>query len=232
LPYLYQCFFNHYLAGDPVLRPLLYAFDGAEFESLNDQFLVGDDIMVAPIVFGESEGQNVLVGNVRCQLRHIVFPPGWWFDLNRGDWIAGGQVRQYAAALEEVPMFVRDGTIVPYYNGPLRNSHVELSEIELHIFARQGAARLTYYIDDQETRNYQKGHYNTARITARIENQALRLRIEEEGGYPGATVAFHPVLYGGESVTRAVIERGGQTDVRNLDASTREWVCKKIAVGA
>jgi alpha-glucosidase len=232
LPYLYQCFFNHYLAGDPVLRPLLYAFDGAEFESLNDQFLVGDDIMVAPIVFGESEGQNVLVGNVRCQLRHIVFPPGWWFDLNRGDWIAGGQVHQYAAALGEVPMFVRDGAIVPYYNGPLRNSRIELNEIELHIFARQGGAQSTYYIDDQETRNYQKGHYNTARITARIENQALRLRIEEEGGYPGATVAFYPVVYGGESVTSAVIEIGGRTSVRNLEPATREWVCKSIAVSA
>ena len=112
LPYLYQCFFNHYLTGDPVLRPLMYHYDGEEFENLDDQFLVGEDLMAAPILTGKEEGREVVNGGVRCQLRYITFPPGWWFDLNQGLWLEGGNTIPYAAALDETPLFVRDGAVI------------------------------------------------------------------------------------------------------------------------
>lgn len=230
LPYLYQCFFVHYLSGDPVLRPLLYDYDGKEFEDLDDQFLVGDSIMVAPILEGEEQGREIMVGGRKCQVRHIVLPPGWWFDLNQGEWLEGNRILQYAAGLEEVPLFVRDGSIIPYYNGPIRNSFITLQEIELHIFSKQRPARLAYFIDDRETRDYQAGRYGTAQIDARVDDGEINVGITEAGDYETGTVNFRPVLYGYQGQWKAVTAVNGKLQTRSCTVQTRSWVCKHLSV--
>ena len=117
LPYIYQCFFQHHLTGDPVLRPLLYEFEDRELENLDDQFMLGSSLMAAPIVDDESGGDFIVKGGVRRQLRHITFPAGWWFDLNLGEWVEGGRTIRYAVADDETPLFARDGSIIPWYGG-------------------------------------------------------------------------------------------------------------------
>ncbi len=230
LPYLYNGFFQHHLHGDPVLRPLLYEYESSELENIDDQFLVGADLMVAPIVHGDGEGSEVVRKGVRCQLRHISFPAGWWFDLNRGEWLRGGVTVQYAAGPDELPLFVRDGAVIPYYNGPIRNSHVELDAIELHVFVRERAGKLDYYIDDRQTRAYRSGRFNVAKITAEAGGGELRLHIEEAGGYPPGTVSFSPVLYGRQGAWRLVVTGEGRDETRDLNADIRRWVCKDLPV--
>ena len=166
LPYLYQCFFAHWRDGDPVIRPLLYHYSGPEYVDLDDQYLVGDALLVAPILYGDGEGSEIVRDGVKMQERPVRLPPGWWFDLNRGEWVEGGRVILYAAALDELPLFARDGAMLPYYAGPLRNSFMDLSAVELHLFCREWPAVSDYFLDDQETRRYQSGAYGIARITA------------------------------------------------------------------
>jgi alpha-glucosidase len=230
LPYLYQCFFNHYLSGDPVLRPLLYEYAAAEFENLDDQYLIGANILVAPILVAEGQGREIFSEGVRRQLRPLHLPPGWWFDLNTGEWTAGGRIMSYPAALEEVPLFIRDGSIIPYFNGPLRNAPGAMTEIELHIFSRQRPGKLSYYIDDQETRAYQTGCFNVAEILARVSNGEVNVTIAERGQFPVGTVDFIPVLYGCQGQWRAVTLSRGKSAIRSLTAQHREWVCKRLPV--
>ncbi|MDQ2694889.1 MAG: DUF5110 domain-containing protein [Pseudomonadota bacterium] len=230
LPYLYACFFHHYLTGDPVLRPLLYEYDGGEYENLDDEYLVGADLLAAPIVHGEGGGREVVVRGEKCHLRYVTLPPGWWFDLNLGRWTAGGRTFPYAAGLEEVPLFARDGAIIPYYNGPLRNSQMELNRIELHVFVKERPGAAQYYIDDQQTRGYQQGRYNSAKITAAVSGNEFKLDIAETGDYPAGTVAFTPVLYGRQEDVKAVIALNGRRQTRTLTQATRRWVCKELQV--
>ena len=228
LPYLYTCFFEHYLNGDPVLRPLLYEYGGKEYENLDDQFLVGGNILAAPIVHGEGDGKELVIRGRKCQLRHVILPPGWWFDLNMGEWVEGGKTVQYAAGAEEVPLFVRDGAIVPYYNGPIRNSLIELNRVELHIFLKEQTGDLHYFIDDQQTRNYQSERYNTALITAETSDSELKISIDESGNYPTGTVEFAPVLYGCQGDWDAAISTNGKDETKALRPTTRRWVCKNL----
>jgi alpha-glucosidase len=230
LPYLYTCFFNHYLTGDPILRPLLYEYEDERFENLDDQFLIGDSIMVAPIVVAENDGKSVVAKGKKRQLRYITFPPGWWFDLNKGIWIAGGHIIPYAAGLDEVPLFVRDGTILPFYNGPLNNSLMQLQTLELHIFSKDRCGQLTYFIDDQETQAYQAGHYNTVHIRATVSYPNIQIDIAETGQYPTGTVAFSPVLYGYHGNWQVSITHNGSPKNTTLRPATRHWVCKDIPV--
>jgi alpha-glucosidase (family GH31 glycosyl hydrolase) len=230
LPYLYQCFFIHYLTGDPILRPLLYHYEDRQFEDLDDQFLVGDGILVAPILEGEGQGREIVAQGIKYQVRLVLLPQGWWFDLNKGEWTEGGRTLRYAAALEEIPLFVRDGAIIPYYNGPLHNSFMDKREIELHLFSKERPGELCFFIDDQETRDYQTGRYNAAEICAQLEGDEVRLVINESGSYERNTVHFLPVLYGCQGQWKVVITSAGKSRTRWLSRQRRNWVCKQLPV--
>ena len=117
LPYLSNCFFAHHLTGDPVLRPLLYEFEDRAFENLDDQFMVGESILVAPVLESAATARSVVVHGVLRHERHVRLPLGWWFDLVAGEWVEGGRTIWCAACLDEVPIFIRDGSIIPNFAG-------------------------------------------------------------------------------------------------------------------
>ena len=230
LPYLYQCFFAHWRNGDPIIRPLLYHYSGPEYVNLDDQYLVGDALLVAPILHGEGQGLESVRAGVNYQERSVLLPPGWWFDLNRGDWVEGRRMIPYAAALDELPLFARDGAVLPYYAGPLRNSFMDLSAVELHLFCRDQPAQFDYFLDDRETRCYATGAYGIARITAEIQGERLRVSIAESGDYPTGTVSFTPVIYGRPEVRELELTVNGRATIRPLRTEPREWLCREWAV--
>ncbi|MEE4377200.1 MAG: glycoside hydrolase family 31 protein [Candidatus Competibacteraceae bacterium] len=230
LPYLYSCAFQHYLTGDPLLRPLLYEYDDPAYENLDDQYLLGDALLVAPILTADSDGPSVFDQGVRKTCRHVALPPGWWFDLNRGEWLSGGRILSYAAALDEVPLFVRDGAIIPYYSGPLRNGMMDLREIELHVFSHAQPGQAEYFIDDQLTQGYARGEYNTVAIDATIEEDRLLMTLTETGHYPTDTICFKPVWYGTQKLRQAVVTTNGQIQSYELHSQTRPWLNRNLAV--
>ncbi|MDS4042110.1 MAG: glycoside hydrolase family 31 protein [Candidatus Competibacter sp.] len=230
LPYLYQCFFAHWRDGDLVIRPLLYHHSGPEYVDLDDQYLLGDALLAAPILHGEGQGPEIVRNGMKYQERPVVLPPGWWFDLNRGEWLEGGRALVYAAALDELPLFVRDGAVLPYYPGPLHNSFMDLSAVELHLFCRERSARLDYFLDDRETRRYQGGDYGIARISAEIAGERLRVVVTESGDYPTDTVAFAPVVYGRPELRELDLAVNSRAVTRPLQAGRREWLCRTLPV--
>ncbi|MBK7541565.1 MAG: alpha-glucosidase [Candidatus Competibacteraceae bacterium] len=230
LPYLYQCFFAHWRDGDPVIRPLLYHYDNSEYAHLDDQYLVGDALLVAPVLNGEGRGPETIHHGVKYQERTVALPPGWWFDLNHGVWVHGGRVLHYAAALDELPLFARDGAVLPYYAGPLHNSVMDLSAVELHLFCREQTARFEYALDDRDTQRYQRGAWGGAEIAAEIQGERLKVRIAEAGHYPRDTVTFTPVVYGWPELAEIELTVNGKMVTRALRADRRQWLCREWVV--
>jgi alpha-glucosidase (family GH31 glycosyl hydrolase) len=74
------------------LLPLSYAYPNMRYENIKDQFMMGDDIMVAPVVTESDE-------------RAIVLPPGDWFYQNK-KW-KGGKTYQVKVAINELPVFIK-----------------------------------------------------------------------------------------------------------------------------
>ncbi|MCP5419893.1 MAG: DUF5110 domain-containing protein [Gammaproteobacteria bacterium] len=232
LPYLYACAFQHYLHGDPLLRPLLYDYEDKDFEHLDDQFLVGDALLVAPILTPAGTGQDIVIDGGKRQSRAVTLPPGRWYDLNKGLWLDGDRTLRYAAALDEIPLFAKENSIIPYYNGPLHNSLMDLGKIELHVFCEgRSSARGTVWIDDWETRRYTRGHFNSVDITARLDTDTWTITLTEQGHYPSGTVDFQPVFYGGpESARQAVLSTNGQRRARALQPASRPWISQWLTV--
>ena len=80
--------------GTPILSNLEYVYPGQGFESVNDQFMVGDDLMVAPVV-------------EKTTRRRAVLPPGNWIS-DRDERLVGGQTIELDVPLDRLPFFQRE----------------------------------------------------------------------------------------------------------------------------
>ncbi|MEJ7736863.1 MAG: hypothetical protein WKF97_05490 [Chitinophagaceae bacterium] len=87
LPYIMAVLRHAAQTGEPSLRPLEYDHPGKGYESIKDQFMMGDQMLVAPVVNEKDE-------------RTVVLPPGDWYYQNK-KW-KGGKTYHVMVALNEL----------------------------------------------------------------------------------------------------------------------------------
>ncbi len=101
LPYLQQVIAAATRTGLPVMRAMALAFPGnALVRGCETQFMCGDALLVAPILGPGGEVE-------------IALPPGAWYDLNSRQRFPGLRVLRYRAALDQFPVFGREGHALP-----------------------------------------------------------------------------------------------------------------------
>jgi alpha-glucosidase len=93
IPYILQLTKEAAITGEPVVRTLEYVFPNQGHASVKDQFMLGDKILVAPIVTESFQ-------------RTVVFPRGTWKDAE-GKIIKGGITKKYNVALDQLLYFER-----------------------------------------------------------------------------------------------------------------------------
>lgn len=98
-PYLMEQMEKAHTKGTPPMRPLFYDFpDDEESWDIDDQFMFGPDILVAPVTY---EG---------ARSRWVYLPPGSeWKDAATGKTYAGGQRVECDSPLHNIPVFLKDG---------------------------------------------------------------------------------------------------------------------------
>jgi alpha-glucosidase (family GH31 glycosyl hydrolase) len=101
-PYLLSAAEEYVKTGMPVMRHLVLAYpDDAEAGALEDQYLLGSDLLVAPVL---DEG---------ARARRVYLPGGRWADAWRGEVYDGPTWIELPAPLEEAPVLIRDGAEIP-----------------------------------------------------------------------------------------------------------------------
>ncbi len=164
LPYFYNLFYQAAQTGAPVLRPLVwhYPHDAATF-NLNDQFLLGPDLLVAPVL---APGLHA---------RAVYLPEGQWYRWDRGVTLPlhgpGHIVAE--APLEELPLFVRGGAILPMWNAAAHTGAVNRASLRLHLWPGKG--HLDFYEDDGETQAYAReaAGYRLTPFSLHVEKDEL-----------------------------------------------------------
>jgi alpha-glucosidase len=178
LPYLYNLFYEASQTGAPIMRPLAWHYpkDPATF-NLNDQFMLGPDLFIAPIL---APGLTA---------RAVYLPKGRWYRWRPTSALSGAERsgaqskpvlseaegdaaphRKHPstsfhsaqdacdgpthiiaeAPLDEMPIFVRAGAIIPTWPPAQHTGAIDRGAVTLHIWPGQGA--LDFYEDDGATR--------------------------------------------------------------------------------
>jgi alpha-D-xyloside xylohydrolase len=102
VPYLTAAFARYAYDGTPPFRALVMeAPKDARLRTVDDQYMMGDRMMVAPLFAGEAA-------------RTIVLPEGDWHDLWTGEACKGGAALTVPASTENIPVYVKSGSIVPW----------------------------------------------------------------------------------------------------------------------
>ncbi len=178
LPYLYTAFERAAATGAPIARPLAYAFpDDAAAAAVEDEYLLGSALLVAPVL------------QERAASRSVYFPHGVWVDLWTGERHVGPTRARVDAPLDVLPLFVREGSIVPF--GPVMQHTDERPadaiSLACYLDDATGHAHGTLYEDDGRTTAYQTGASRTTQFVASRAPEQVTVRAEApEGDYdPG-----------------------------------------------
>jgi alpha-glucosidase (family GH31 glycosyl hydrolase) len=116
----------------------------------SSSYLWGEDFVVSPVV------------EAGRQSKQVYLPSGVWFDFWTDERITGGREVTAPAPIDRVPLFVREGALVPM--APLMNYSNErpLDTLVLHVYpVRGGESSFTLYEDDGESLDYQRGEFAT-----------------------------------------------------------------------
>jgi len=89
-----------------------------------------------------------------------VLPQGKWFDFYNGKYVGEGEIIKVSAGLDHIPVFVKDGGIIPMMPSALHAPAAgQKYDLEIRVYGtKTGSYRL--YDDDGETFNYEKGEYS------------------------------------------------------------------------
>ncbi|HJP93109.1 MAG TPA: glycoside hydrolase family 31 protein [Pyrinomonadaceae bacterium] len=195
LPFLYTTLEEAHRTGVPLFRPLVlnYQNDPSTY-NLDDEFMVGDDLLVAPILKPD------------VTRRLVYLPAGNWYDYWTNKKYVGGTMISVEAPLDVVPMFVRGGAIIPI--GPTLSYVGEkpVDPITFNIYPDDtGSANGTLYEDDGLSPNYKSGVFRRTALTARRGSQGVVVSVgEPAGSYNPGSRKFNFVITSPERQSRMV----------------------------
>lgn len=121
-------------------------------KEIKDQYMAGEYLLVAPMFTGE-------------KTRKVILPEGNWYDFYTGKYVGNGEVIEVSYGIDKIPVFVKDGAIIPMTTARMRAPKVgEKIDLEIRYY---GTSDGTYYLydDDGETFDYEKGEYSWRKIT-------------------------------------------------------------------
>lgn len=148
IPYLYTAFAKYNSEGVPPFRALVvdYPEDKAVYD-VWDEYMIGDNVLAAPLADSAAS-------------RKVYLPKGNWYDYNTNKVYAGGQSYTIETGLDQIPIFIKEGTILPMAQ-PVEHVDADTRfEITCYVYGAQ-PANSELFEDDGVTFNFEKGSYNT-----------------------------------------------------------------------
>lgn len=169
LPYMYDLFYQGETTGLPVMRPLVLAFpEDPEVRNLNSEFMVGEQILVAPVL---EQGATK---------RMIYLPAGIWFDYWTGERVEGSQYILRDAPIDVCPIYIKAGSILPTYD--VVQFVGEKPYHYLKLLVTPGAGSYVHFQDNGEDYAYKNGIYNLYQFTTDEKGELSTEMLHQ--GYP------------------------------------------------
>lgn len=180
IPYLYTESRRTYETGLSICRPMYYDYpETPEAYEFTGEYLFGDKMLVAPIAT-PVDSINMLAA------QRLWIPPGDWIEWFTGSMVKGPAIVERTFALDEIPVYVRSGSIIPM-QAPAKSSGAHpMDPCMLSVFPGDTGS-YALYEDAGNSLGYQRGESATTVIRhSTTPEGALMVRIDPtRGSYPG-----------------------------------------------
>ncbi len=146
ISYLYDLFYENSINGTPVMRPLVYHYsDDKITHNLNDEYLAGESILVAPVV---EQGKTS---------KMVYLPKGNWIDYWTKQVHKGNQYIIKEAPLDTIPLFIKENSIIIKDPAKMYIDPKERKTLIIEIYGNKATYR--HHLDDGESFDYLNGDY-------------------------------------------------------------------------
>ena len=180
-PYIYTEARRTYDTGIAFLRPLYYDWPEAnEAYDFKDEYLFGDQMIVAPVV---TPGDKVS----GLTTEKVWLPKGEWIEWPTGKHFTGPTTVDRTFSIEQIPVYVKAGTIVPMQPEMQYTGEKPVDPLILNVWPLAPGSNNTYsvYEDSGLATEYQRGVFARTPIKAAQAGDTLRVEIGPiEGGHP------------------------------------------------
>jgi len=230
-PYIYGAARDAYDTGLSIVRPMYYHWPEHEEAYTNpSQYMFGNDILVAPVTTQVGEDGTVPFP--------VWLPPGMWYSRDGAESYEGGGILARSYNLEEIPIFVRPGSVVPLYPEGMRNLSTVPDTLILQVFpGEEGHTAL--YDDDGATQGYQRGAFARTTVRSRRGDRAHRVHIDAmDGEYTGRPTTRRYVVELLDAGIPESVEVNGEALPYSDEPRPRTWLfdpawlCIRIDLGS
>lgn len=172
LPYLYTMFWQYIQEGVPMLKPLVYYDqDDTQTHYRNDEFIFGNHILVCPILEPNALG------------RRMYIPRGEWYNYWTNEFAIGGREVWVDSKFDEIPVFVKAGSIIPKYPVQQYVGELEFDELILDYYFKIGKEKSEVYEDAQDGYDYKKGRFSFLSLRTIGKEKEAIIQLYKEGKY-------------------------------------------------
>ncbi len=173
LPYSYTLAGMTHHDNYTIMRALVMDFaNDTAVTNIGDQFMFGPSLLINPVC------------NFKERNRNVYLPAGQgWYDIYSGKYFKGGQHIMADAPFERIPVFIKEGSIIPFGPDIQYTSQKKADTITLHIYTGKDAS-FKLYEDEGINYNYEKGRFANIPISYSEANKQLTLGIRS-GSFNG-----------------------------------------------
>jgi alpha-D-xyloside xylohydrolase len=155
-----------------IMRALVMDFgnDGAVL-GVGDQFMFGPSLLINPVT------------EYKARSRPVYLPGSGWYELRTGKYFGGGQTIQADAPYGDIPVYVREGSILPA--GPDIEYTGEKAADPIRLFVYTGTdGAFTLYEDGGVNYDYERGFFTRIPLSYNEKSHSLTIG-RREGEFPG-----------------------------------------------
>jgi alpha-glucosidase len=150
---------------------VVYDQEDAQTHYRNDEFIFGDKILVCPVVEPNSKG------------RRMYIPRGDWYNFWTREIIAGGVESWVDADIDEIPLFVKAGSMIPRYPVMQYVGEKKIEFLTLDVYYTIGKEKSTIYEDATDGYDYKKGRYSLRNLMFKGKEKEMVISQYKDGKY-------------------------------------------------
>jgi alpha-glucosidase len=202
LPYFYTLFEECHRTGAPIVRPLLFEYpDDETTYATDDEFLLGDALLVAPIA------------RPGIEYRHVYLPRGTWCHFWTGEHIEGPTHVLAHAPLGQPAIYARSNAAIPLWPEMNHVGERPADPLTLLIHPAEGTGDSTFYEDAGNGFAYERGEYARRSVICEVLGGSISVRLgEQEGSFAPERGAVHLELRAVNTRPESVSANGEDAD--------------------